>query len=558
MFKHKPFFIALIALILCQSAAVHATNVPSSAQPGVVIRNFEEEKRPASKLDDSVSVGKEQSTQGLSKEKIFVLQRVVLDGSTIYTQADVDAAAQGYIGKTVSFADLNEIAQKLTKRYRDNGYLFSKVIVSPQNIEGGVVHLKAIEGRITDVKIIGTYTDANNLIHNIAQKIKTAGPSNAKDLERYLLLLDDLPGITARSLLQPSATPGGGELIITIEEDKFEGSVSADNRGSDYLGPYRGTMVGAFNSLFNLHDRTTVRGIVSSDGQELRYGDLTHEQEIGTEGFRLKGRFAVTDTKPGEELEALDLKGKSRLFDIEGYYPVIRSRQTNLNVIGGFNALNSETDLLGTKNAYDRVRSFRVGGHLDFTDSLAGVSDVDLQVTRGIKGLGATDEGTGRSRTNGKQDFIRTNISAVRVQDLGRSFALQVSASGQYSPDNLLSSEEFSIGGPDFGRAYDAGEITGDSGVAGAIELRYSRPPVNNFIRTHQFYVFYDAGKVWNDSIAAGETKQESLASAGVGVRFNLARDISGYVEYDSPLTRDVNSENNDDNRIFFSLLKRF
>jgi hemolysin activation/secretion protein len=554
-----PFFLSLTILVSMPSGFVFAQNVPQSVNPGVVTRGLDREAERPSQLDGSITVRDDDApAQTLSTEKVFTLQSVVVENSTVYQQSDIDVLLAQYLGQEASFADLDAITREVTRKYRADGYVFSRAVLPPQKIEDGIVRLQVIEGRVTNVTVVGEYKDNNNLIADLAAKIQSEGPSNTKELERYLLLIDDLPGIRARSLLQPSKTPGGGDLTITIEQDPFEGSASVDNLGSRYLGRYRGTLIGAVNSLFGIHDRTTLRGILTSQTDELRFVDISHEEQIGTEGLRLKGRFAVTNTAPGKELDDLDVTGDSKLFDLEALYPVLRSRQYNLNLIGGFTALNSQSDILSLEVSEDRVRSLRGGGRFDFTDTLAGVTQIELMLTQGIDVLNATDDGLGRSRANGEHDFLRTNLSIVRVQDLGGNFSMQFAAAGQYSDDPLLASEEFAVGGSEFGRAYDSGEITGDKGVAGSVELRYGGLTNDDFFRSYQVYAFYDAGKVWNEEIAVGETEHESLASTGLGVRVNLNYDITGYVELNTPLTRDVNAEGDDDSRLFFSVLKRF
>ena len=276
------------------------------------------------------------------------------------------------------------MAQALTRQYRADGYMFSRVFLPPQEIEGGVVKLEALEGRLTEVEVVGQYEDKLGLIGDLAAKIESEGPTNSADLERYLLLIDDLPGIKARSVLQQSETPGGGKLIITIEQDTFEGSASIDNRGSRFLGQTRATLVGAFNSLFGIHDRTTIRAIQTKDTDELRFFDLSEEIQVGTEGTRLKGRFAVTRTNPGWTLKPLDVEGDSRLLDLEVLHPLIRSRQYNLNLIGGFTALNSDSNILDIQVSEDKVRYLHAGGRFDFTDSLAGVTQIDLRAAQGV------------------------------------------------------------------------------------------------------------------------------------------------------------------------------
>lgn len=559
MFKRYSS-VSVIALGVCVASGAWAQQVPTSAQPSVILRELGEEQRPASQLDKILSISEDQViSKDADGAKVFELRGIKLDGGTTYKQKQLDKLAANYMGKKVSFGDLNALAQVLTKQYRDDGYIFSRVIVPPQEIQGGIVHFKAVEGRLTDVEVVGDYKDKLGTIKKMANKIKAEGPSNTKDIERYLLLIDDLPGIKARGVLQPASTPGGGKLMITIEQDGFEGSGGVDNRGSRFLGQHRVTGVGAFNSLFGIHDRTTLRTVFTPDSEELRFFDVSHEEQVGSEGTRVKARFASTSTHPGASLKSLDVDGHSQLFDLEVMHPLVRSRQHNLNLVGGFTKLNSDSDIGGAQVSKDRVRYLRAGARYDFTDALAGVNQFDLEAAKGIGGFNETSSGLGRTRANGEHDFFRTNLSAVRIQQLPGKFSLQVSAAGQYSPDPLLASEEFTVGGGDYGRAYDSGEISGDQGIAGALELRYGgNTEENEYVKSYQLYTFYDWGKVWNRKRVVAEAAHAQLASAGAGVRFNLIHDFSGYVELDKALTREINSEGDKDARIFFNLLKRF
>lgn len=419
--------------------------------------------------------------------------------------------------------------------------------------------MQAVEGRVANVELTGTYKDKNGLIKDFADKIRTKGPANTKDIERYLLLIDDLPGITAKAFMKPSATKGAGDLIIAVEQDFFEGSASVENRGSRFIGPWRAELVGAANSLFGIHDRTTLRLLGAQPLDELKYGELIHEEQIGSEGFRLKGRYAITSTEPGGSLSALGIQGDSNLFELEGLYPLLRGRQTNLNLLATFTHNNTTTDLAGVQIAEDKIRSVRLGGRFDFTDGFMGVNQIELTGTKGLDIFGATDDGVGRSRANGEHEFMRWNATVTRIQDLPvNKLSLLLTGTAQYSSDPLLASEEFTVGGGTFGRAYDAGEIAGDRGYSGAVELRYGGATGHDIVQSYQVYTYLDYGHVTNEAPVFGEVAEDSLTSTGIGARFNLAHDLSGYVELDKPLNKEVNAEGDDDSRLFFNLLKRF
>ena len=143
-------------------------------------------------------------------------------------------------------------------------------------------------------------------------------------------------------------------------------------------------------------------------------------------------------------------------------------------------------------------------------------------------------------------------------------------ATGQFAGSQLLSSEEFGFGGEYFGRAFDFSEIAGDHGATGKVELRYARAadsvpflrgmPLKDF----QFFTYYDYGVAWRiDPVANGVVDgkhAQTGSSAGGGLRFSVNDNISGSIEIDKPLTRDVSARGTDgeEPRLFFQLSANF
>jgi hemolysin activation/secretion protein len=146
----------------------------------------------------------------------------------------------------------------------------------------------------------------------------------------------------------------------------------------------------------------------------------------------------------------------------------------------------------------------------------------------------------------------------MRLQNLAPGWALLGTASWQYSFNKLLASEEFGVGGAQYGRAYDSSEITGDQGLAFKAELQKAFRPEWEYLSNFQFYGFMDYGKVWNKVQTSTRAKSQSRTSMGLGMRFNLTDSISGYMEMDKPISNNVAAEGNKDPRLFFSLSKRF
>ncbi len=239
-------------------------------------------------------------------------------------------------------------------------------------------------------------------------------------------------------------------------------------------------------------------------------------------------------------------------------HPFLRTRAQNFTGRFTFDARNVENDGLGNVLNEDRVRAFRLGGTFDTNDAWNGVNLVDASVSQGVNGLGSTNNGVGRSRTVGEQSFTKGNFDISRVQNLPRGFSVLTSASGQYTNDALLTSEQYTLGGVGYGQAYDSGELSGDKALAAKVELRYGQAVGEKWLDSYQLYGYYDVGSVYLNKIATGTKDTLSLASVGTGIRTNFTQNLYGYVEVALPVTRKVASRNDNDPHIYFSLTARY
>ena len=552
---------ALVGAVLSVANGAYAvvTNVPNSVRPNAIEQNNKIDlTRPevggAPLISDQAPAAKK-SGSGVT----FELKGITFEGATVYGEKELSSLYADKLQQKITFDDLNNIAADVTNYYRNHGYILSRAVVPPQKSNGGVFTIRIVEGFVNDVRLVGDVAKGNqDLLQAYAQQIKNAKPLNADTLERYLLLMEDLPGVDARAVLTPAANvPGASDVVVTITRRKVEASASIDNRGSRYLGPEQATASLFLNDLVGRDDVTQLRvsnSIFHRD--ELVFGEIRHTEPVGHEGTTITFAANKVDTKPGDTLKSLDIKGESGVMSVTASHPLIRSRRSNWFVTGDFTARDVEVDTLGTSLYKDKTRVANIGTSYDFVDSISGINKAEMNVAKGFnwdtaKGL------NNRSRANGETDFVKETAKVSRIQPLYGPFSLYTAASGQYSHDPLLASEEFTIGGSEFGSAYDSAEISGDSGVAARAELQFNQANESSILSQYQLYTFYDIGRVWNiNPIAGSEKSHDSLASAGLGARFNVMKSVTGGVEGAVPLTRDVTARNNagDEPRVFFNL----
>jgi hemolysin activation/secretion protein len=494
------------------------------------------------------------------KKVDFLLQRMVIKGSTIYGKRRFSRLFRRYLHRRINLEQVYSIAQEITNMYRNDGYILSKAVVPPQKIEGGIVQIDVIEGFVDRVVIQGQVRGPRKLLNAYRRGLLRSRPLKAKDLERYLLLVDDLPGVSVKSVLTPSKHKQGATNMTLILDNKAYGaSLGVDNRGTPFNGPMQINAGLSGNALLKNYERMGLQGVVTSDTDELKFYSGFYEQPISSEGTKIYFSASKSESVPGDALKEFEIKGESKTFTLKISHPFIRSRAENLTGTLGYSHRNSATAILGELDSEDRLRIVNLGMSYDFVDEYRGVNLVSFNLSKGFDIFDSTKTGSKNlTRSLGHSDFTKASGEMLRLQQLAPSWMLLGSMSWQYSFEKLLASEEFGVGGSQYGRAYDSSEITGDQGLAFKLELQRAILMKKKYLRDVQAYTFFDFGKIWNRIPTSTGLTTEDLYSMGMGVRFNMTENISGYLEWNKPLDQIVSSEGNKDGRFFFSLSARF
>ncbi|CAK0741377.1 Hemin-binding protein [Azospirillaceae bacterium] len=537
-----------------------AQQLPPSLDPGRIEQRFEQPKTPQSQPAIEFPAPEQAPPPEQAGQVFFVLTGVAINGMTVYQQKDVQPLYASLLEQKVSLAQIYQLRDALTNKYRNDGYVLSQVVIPAQKITNGVVQLTVLEGYVNSVSFEGKVTDHRGLLQDYADKIKAERPLRNDTLERYVMLANDLPGLTVRSVLKPAeGVSGASDVILTLEEKSFGAMTSVDNRGTRSVGRAQIQSMVEGNNLFGLFDKTTLTGIVTPQIEELRYIDLNHIEPIGVEGTTLSLGYRRNWSEPGDNVRQFKILSKGETGSISVSHPIIRTRSETLRFTGAFSLRNSRTTSFDSQLSDDRLRIASGELSYDFADVLQGNNLIEVNLSHGFDFLNATRTGEkSLSRAGGISDFTKYTVRLQHYQPLPEQFSFVIGGDLQYSSDQLLSSEEFGVGGKQYGRAFDSSEITGDKGWAWRLEGQYAPDfGLLDELRYNQFYVFADYGAVWNyeDGVRHG---RQSLASVGAGVRFGLTDYLSANLEIAKPFLRSTGATNDREPRGFFSLTARY
>lgn len=473
-------FASLFAQLLSSPAVL------AGQDAGAQIRRYQDETRqriaprePATSPAIPLEPGPAKAAAEASSEKIHV-SAFAVEGVTRFTQAEITAVLEPYVGKDLDTSGIHAAADALNAHYRRAGYFASKVFIPPQEV-ADVVRLDVYEGYLDDaggIEVInaGQRVDTAVVQGILQAHLGTAKPIHRSDYERALLIAEDLPGVTTSSTLYPGQLIGTARLRTTMRDlPLFAGNVDVDNFGSKVTGQYRLGTTLYLNSPGRAGDQAVGRLVTSGHGST--YGYLTYLRPVSPLGTRIGASVDYFGYEAGRLHDLGDADGHASDARLYLTHPIVRSRQSNLGLRADVSRLAIEDRNEREINARRHVDSVTIALHGDDDHHWLGpgLSILDASVTAGsvkvrgnrvYRNLDATT-----ARTDG--GFSRVNLSVSRLQGLASRWWLYARAAGQWASGNLDSSQKFYVGGAISVPGYPLGEVGGDEGHEIFAELRH-------------------------------------------------------------------------------------
>jgi hemolysin activation/secretion protein len=485
---------------------------------------------PAPSTTSSIEVlPRHSATLASSVTKTFVATRLNVRGARAYSESDLIHVAGFEAGQTVSLQTLYDMAEKISQRYRGAGYLVAQAYVPAQEIIDGVVTITVLEGQYGQIKFNNTSTLDTDVSRHLLDGLNPGDTIITEPLENRLLRLSDVPGVQSRSTLVPGASVGLSDLIVEIKPgERVSGSVDADNAGNRYTGENRMGATVNLNNPSGLGDLITLRALTSGAG--LHYVRGAYQAPVGQSRIGLA--YSDLAYKLGREFDSLDANGRASITTFFGNYPLIRSRNTNLNVGLALDnkVFQDRVDVLPsvTDKRAQVLTATLYGEHRDAWGG-AGLSSYSLACVTGNLNIKtpatrATDASTAAS----DGQYSKLVFAVSRAQQATQTISLIASLSGQVASKNLDMSEKMELGGMYGVRAYPEGEAYADQGYLLTLEARKQLLLPPSMIGQVHLAAFIDTGAVqlshfpWTDS-----NNSRHISGAGVGAYWTRSQDFS-------------------------------
>ena len=475
----------------------------------------------------------------------FTVNAFDFNGNTVFRTQALKRLTERFIDLQLNLYDLTRAADTMTRFYQENGYPVARAVLPAQKVDKGIVRIEIIEGRVGEVRFAGSRRYTPDYLRWRLSTLTPGTLITSAGLEQDLLLLNELPGLTARATLEPGKKFGTTDVTIQIEEKAFSVFAQPNNHGRKEIGQNRVDAGVSLNNPLGGGDQLSVYGTYSERGL-LKYGRASYSAPVSSHGTRLEVAASTSDYRVEGDITQLGVTGDARNWEINLTHPVYRTRSRSLALNLGGRTTKLRQQTFGIETSNTSIDLLNLGLRYNQIGEDSSVSSASAQVTTNFK---SNELGL---RTDAQK--FKLDLEGSELRGISRDWDAFGRVVWTYSPEPLADSEKFSVGGPGSVRGYRSSEVRGDGGFLINAEVRRAFNAAN---RLGIWSIFYDAGIVRFQGTPGFVDGTLTIQSVGTGVTFYLHPSVTLKLEFAVPVGNTVPSDRNN-GRAWISLLANY
>lgn len=429
----------------------------------------------------------------------FRLQSVEFTPSALLPKQALDDAVKPYIGRDIDSAGLAGLLKSVNALYTERKITTARAIYTRQAINGGVLHIELVEGKLGALHIKGLHYTRDSFVRRRID-LQPGQVVDTNVLRDDLVYLNATTDLQAKALLEPGAERGQTDVLVDVAEPhRYSADLFMDNDGVDNTGRFRVGVDARMNGLFGVDDRLDGNFSHSSGAND---GQVSYSIPLFTNNGRLEASYSNSQINIiNGAFRDLNITGRSTQTTLAYHQPLYASLHWLVMGTVQYAIGDSSTNISGQHIADTQTHQASVGGSVQHQGD-GETWSVSQLITR----LHTNEPMLGRS------DFTVAPGSAYFIQRFGQSnWALRADAGWQLSSGkNLPSANLFQIGGVGSVRGYELGIISGPRGYYVDLELHRS------LFGSVDAYVFVDHGTIYSFYPTS-----KSITGIGPGVLYN-------------------------------------
>ncbi len=439
---------------------------------------------------------------------------VAVAGASIDLTA-FQAAAARRLGAPLDRALVGALANDLNRAYQASDVALFTILAPAQDLSDGELDLVAIEGHVSAIDTERLDASARDIarLSELNAPLRESRPLSRSALERALLNAQAIPGLDLEARFAPAPDMGGARLVLAGRQERFEGGFGISNRGTPRLGDTQISFDSALFGLARSGDSTRLTLIAPAEDDLFNYVRLDHATPLGARGAQLALSASRLETRP-----AAGVSGAADTRAATFSYPLMRGFARTLDISLGIDALDSKNAIIGLGSESEKTRVIRTG--------LSFRANAPSQVlgAAGALSFGLDTWGADVDPLRAEAAFTKLTLQASFNRVWRERYVLRLSGAAQFADGALPASEQFALGGDQFGRGYRGGVALGDSGAALSAEAAHLVQTSAPFVRSAEIYAFWDGGVTRAEPRALYSGYDLDFASAGLGARAALGR----------------------------------
>jgi len=460
----------------------------------------------------------------------FAITRYAVEGATLLTPAEIEAAVAPFIGTDKDFSDVQSALEVIEALYAERGYSAVHVLLPEQEMEAGTVRFQVIEGHYGKVTVKNNrfFSEANLL--NAIPSVRSGGVPKSKQVARELRLANENPARQLNVVLKGGERDDELDASLQVSDSKFsQWTLTADNSGTVETGRSRISLAYRHANLFDADQVAQVQAQISPEHTD-RSQVVGGSYRIPLYGLGHSVEFFGSYSNINAVVGGLsNFQGGGLMFSTRYNVPLERRGTFDPRVSFGLDwrrfdkiELTSPppTTLFGEIVVTPLSAAYATQGRL-------GKGDVALNTSLTVN---VPVAGSGKSADFAAYDRINTAAPEphYKVLRFGASYFLPLAAdwqwrtafSGQWSNDRLIQGEQIRLGGADGVRGFSEGSETGERG--GKFNLELYAPAWNMGGLGTRGLLFADAGRVQPET---GDST--GVASLGLGLRASYSGSLA-------------------------------
>jgi hemolysin activation/secretion protein len=493
-----------------------------------------EKKRPKA---PEIEIQEEAKKRPIEAGPTFLLTSIEVKGSTVFESGYFRSIYEPYVNKNVSWQDIETITENIRAEYKKRGYLTTNVYIPEQNVVGGKIEIRILEGTVGEIKIEGNKWFSEKLIKKYFHAKKNE-ILNVFKLSRDLLRLNQNSDLEVKTVIGAGKDPGSSDITLKVK-DKFpyHAGGAFDNQGTRLVGKLRTSISFRSTSFLGENDSLFFNTVESAMSQG---NFVSYSFPIDTYGTRLGFDTAIFSNKLGREYKGFGIVGNTQIYTPKISSEMYLTEDLQMNTEGGMDIKSVKKWVMGEKSTQDELRMPYVNFDITKMDSFFGFGQTSLLA----KFIFSTESFLGASKPNHPSAsrsgtggfFFKNEITVKRIQRMPADSYLSVKCDFQNSTHTLPSSEQMQFGGAYYDRGYPEGDYSADYGVNLNVDwvfplffvpkdfkLPYSDTPL---CRQFQPVVFMDMGAGKLKKFGPGERETKFLMGFGGGLRVQINRNI--------------------------------